>query len=115
MIKNFTVPASSSKPGDETNAVQVSVSYRKGRGFVASAYPARLKDGIVSISLSLLCGTPTIVLAPASRDNKKQQAIWEQTAENHIELRKGAIWDLVLRACAENRLEPLPKAETATT
>jgi hypothetical protein len=89
----------------DTNRVVVTVDYSKGRGIVASAYPAEVKpNGIVIIGVT---SGEYVKFAPAARLNRKQVDLWLATAENHIAAKTDIVWDLVLRVCKERGLRPI--------
>lgn len=98
------VNAIASKAGDDTNAVRVNVSYRKGKGIVVDGYPATINNGIVSITLSMLCRTPEALLEPRKTNSKAKLASWEAEVARQVDARSGPAWDVVLSVCEQNQL-----------
>ena len=91
------------------NGVQVNVSYAKGRGISASAYPAERKPGGV-VMLTITSGK-YLPLEPAARLNRKRVAHWEDEAARQLGARCGPVWDLVLSLVARENLT-LPQRQT---
>ena len=57
------VPVTASDPKVDTNAVQVGVNYcKRAGGIEATAYPARRREGMVSIAMSTMFAPPSVLL-----------------------------------------------------
>ena len=85
------------------NRVQVSIDYFKGRGIVASAYPAEEKPDSLTV---LITSGRSVKLEDAARLNRKRVESWGRTVAGQLAGKEGPAWDLVPRVCGEAGLEP---------
>lgn len=102
MALDIKVPIKGVKAGHDIDHVFVTVNHSKGRGVVVSAYPA--KDSHNGLKTVVITAGASRLVAPCARKSQKQIDIWRKTAENHVALKQGEIWDLVFKVCESNGL-----------
>jgi hypothetical protein len=96
------------KPGCDTNAIGLSLTYVKGKGVVLSATPMTVKDGMESF---FLFSGLRVLVESMTRLNRKRLDTLESLTRNEIAMRLGRAWDIVQRVAAEAELT-IPPSRT---